>query len=302
MERIQFHGKRRRTSFFEGWYLKYQGKKDTIAFIPAFHEDKYGKRFATLQVITGDGAWFLWYPAEEFQADTRKFRVRVGDSVFSEHGALLDIAKKSLRIQGELHHSPWAAPKWDIMGPFRYVPFMQCNHGVLSMTHRVTGKIRLNGCDLFLDDGCGYVEKDWGRSFPGGYFWTQCNWFQERDISVMLSVADIPVGPVSFTGCIAFVYCRGEVYRMATYLGARVISLNPKEVIISQGRMVLRVELLEEGGYGLKAPVSGAMSRVIREHPQCRVRYGFWANGRNILQEESDRASYEWAMEEPVGI
>ena len=33
----QFHGRNKKSSYFEGWYLKHQSGEDTVCFIPAFH-------------------------------------------------------------------------------------------------------------------------------------------------------------------------------------------------------------------------------------------------------------------------
>ena len=78
------------------------------------------------------------------------------------------------------------------MGPFAYFPFMECFHGVLSMKHRVSGSIVVNSKELIFNNGIGYIEKDWGRSFPKRYLWLQCNDFSTEETSIMVSIADIP--------------------------------------------------------------------------------------------------------------
>lgn len=62
----------------------------------------------------------------------------------------------------------------DIMGPFRFLPGMECSHGVISMGHSLEGKLDLNGKRIDFSGGTGYVETDRGRSFPSAYLWTQC--------------------------------------------------------------------------------------------------------------------------------
>lgn len=50
-----------------------------------------------------------------------------------------------------------------------------------------------------FQNGWGYWEGDQGRSFPKEYAWTQC---RLPNGSLMLSMADIPIAGVHFTGII----------------------------------------------------------------------------------------------------
>ncbi|QII81181.1 hypothetical protein G7057_00970 [Jeotgalibaca arthritidis] len=40
--------------------------------------------------------------------------------------------------------------------------------------------------------GKGYIEKDWGRSFPKNYIWIQSNHFNDNQRSLFFSYAHIP--------------------------------------------------------------------------------------------------------------
>ena len=61
-----YHGAGRAGPYFEGWYLKQQNQRDTLAFIPAWHVDRKGRAQASLQVIANQDCWSLDYPAEAF--------------------------------------------------------------------------------------------------------------------------------------------------------------------------------------------------------------------------------------------
>ena len=78
------------------------------------------------------------------------------------------------------------------MGPYSFVPFMECNHGILSMDHALKGELLVNEVHTNLDGGPGYVEKDSGRGFPRGYVRAQSNHFSEEGTSISASVAEIP--------------------------------------------------------------------------------------------------------------
>ena len=110
--------------------------------------------------------------------------------------SLIHIYTDSLDAEGMIRFGRMSPIRYDIMGPFRYIPFMECRHSVFSMQHTVNGRLRINGVDYIFQDGTGYIEGDRGYSFPKHYAWTQYGF---NGGSLMLSVAEIPLGPASFT-------------------------------------------------------------------------------------------------------
>lgn len=110
----------------------------------------------------------------------------------------------------------------------------------------------------------------------------------------MLSVADIPMAGIRFTGIIGVILWQGKEYRIATYLGARAIKIQNKMVRVTQGRLELEVRLLEESGHPLKAPSKGDMVRTIHEGVSCRAYYRFSKEGCTLFSFETDRASFEF--------
>ena len=110
----------------------------------------------------------------------------------------------------------------------------------------------------------------------------------------MLSVADIPMGRFHFTGVIGIVLLQGKEYRLATYLGAKAVKIKDGEVIVKQGRFCLTVKQLGLPGHPLQAPVGGAMTRTIHEHPACRVYYRFTDGDVTRLDFEAPNAAFEY--------
>lgn len=277
--------------YFFGWYFKNQSSDRTLAVIPAWHRAK-GRTTCSVQLITDGGAWFADYPDEKFRRLKGGFGAEIGDNYFGPDGIRLNIEKPGLIARGELKFGPFAPLKGDIMGPFRFVPFMECRHSVISMRHTVNGCIELNGELYEFVDASGYIEGDRGRSFPAVYSWTQC--FLEGGGSTMLSAARIPVGPFNFTGIIGFVLSGGNEYRIATYRGAKASSIRGGELVIRQRALTFSAKLLSKNDHPLKAPVTGAMVRTIRENASCTAEYRLENNGGVILHEVSPRASFEY--------
>lgn len=296
-----YHGREKWGPYFEGWYLKHQTRDGAaLAIIPAYHIDGGGQRSASLQVIAEGESWWLEYPAAKFHADGQSFCVQVGHSLFTSREARLHVEREGLSLHGVVRYGSFTSLKSDIMGPFRFLPFMECAHGVISMGHPLEGGLTLNGKTLDFSGGTGYVETDRGRSFPSAYLWTQCVWREPRFASLMLSIAAIPMAGVRFTGCICAVCYGGWEYRLATYRGARVERWSGAGAEVRQGRYRLTAELLKGEGCPLHAPVMGVMGRTIRESLCSVVRYRFW-EGEALLFEHVDRcAGFEYAEAETL--
>lgn len=247
---------------FYGWYFKCQSDTQTLALIPSVHEIG-GKRLYSLQMITEDGVW----------------------------------NKEEVEISGKLHFTELTPIKYDIMGPFALVPFMECRHSVYSMLHRVNGSICINGKKYVFENAYGYWEGDCGRSFPKKYAWTH-SFLEGKDGaiegSLMLSVAEIPLAGLCFTGIIGIVLWKGKEYRLATYLGARVVQKANHVLLIRQGNLELEARLLEQKPQPLQAPVNGAMQRMIHENITCKAFYRFRQNGVTQFAFEIDKASFEY--------
>ncbi len=273
---------------FCGWYFKLQNGRQTVALIPAYHVAD-GKKGCSIQLITNTGAWNIPFDFNRYHQDRQS--VQIGESRFSSHGIRLEIHELGLDAVGELHFGPFDPIAYDIMGPFKYVPFMQCRHRVFSMKHSVDGELTINGEHFLFENGQCYIEGDRGHSFPSEYLWTQCCYSEG---SIMLSVADIPLCGAHFTGVIGVIHHRGKEYRLCTYLGARTLRICNGEVEIRQGRNMLTLRQMEKKGYPLAAPMAGKMSRTIHESAASRVYYHYQRNGKTLFEFESDQASFEY--------
>lgn len=204
-------------NYFYGWYFKCQSETQTLSIIPAVHRSGQ-KKSCSIQVITENHAWNIDYPAAAFHRTGKD--IWIGKSRFGERGILLAVHTPELDISGELRFGPLFPLKYDIMGPFSIFPFLECRHSVRSMRHLVCGRIKVNGQEYLFQNADGYWEGDEGYSFPREYAWTQCS-FPEG--SLMLAVADVPVDSFHFRGVIGVVLWKGREYRLATYLGAKVV-------------------------------------------------------------------------------
>ncbi len=274
--------------YFKGWYFKCFTKDKTIAFIPAYHYSN-NKKSASLQIITDDKA--LNIPFDTLKYCEKPLYVKIGNCVFSHEGIILDYKYDGLTLEGKLCFEQLSPIRYDIMGPFKYVPFMQCRHSVYSMSHKIGGQISVNDQLYKFENGVGYIEGDRGRSFPKKYIWTQC-WFGNN--SLMLSVADIPFLGFHFTGIIGVILIDGKEYRLATYLGARIKQVDKNTVTVKQGSFEFTAKLLNKKAQPLAAPLNGDMCRTIHESASCEAYYRFSHKGKVLCEFTTDKASFEF--------
>lgn len=256
---------------FEGYYFKHQKDDFTLCVIVGkSHSETF------IQIIT-----------EHF---SKKVPVQKGN-IFSRTGILLNIKVPGLTLSGRITYKCLSPIKYDIMGPFHHFP-MECSHGIISMYHRLEGFVILNGEFIDFTGGIGYIEKDSGVSFPSDYFWIQANGFA-FPCSIMASVAEIPFYGMHFTGCICILQWMGREYRLATYLGAKVLVRTRNRIVIKQGRYVLDIRVDRQNCHELSAPQDGKMTRIIREAVSCPAEFRFYENGTKLLQVRTKRASFE---------
>lgn len=279
-----FQGAKRTAGYFEGWYFKCISRDETAgyAFIPGISyagEDSH----AFLQVFDGkNGAYYyLRYPLKEISYSRKELFFKVGDSEFTGSGLQLAVDSSECSLHGNLEFSafkPWPVRIFSpgAMGWYAFVPKMQDYHGVLSFYHEINGSLQLNGVETDFTGGTGYIEKDWGTSFPSRWIWMQTNNYPGRRASLSVSVATIPWRKRQFTGYIAGFWLDGELYPFSTYCGGKVTEYNIKnentvELVLQTRRYTLRVTGVKIGGIDLKAPVEGNMTGHVHESLQSEI-------------------------------
>jgi hypothetical protein len=259
--------------YFEGWYFKQVDRREEniLAVIPGVSYSADGaRRHAFVQVVTSWGfAHYFAYPVEDFSFDgSAPFAIAVGPNTFSCDRMVLDLEDGGVRIAGELHFgqmTPWPVTAFSpgIMGWYRFVPGMQTYHGVLSMDHEVTGWVQAGDERRVFDGGRGYLEKDWGRSFPSSWIWAQSNHFGRPGASLTLSIARVPWMTGAFIGHIAGLLLDGRLHRFTTYTGAKLTCIevghNESHLMIADRHEELEIELHGCEAMILKAPELGSM-------------------------------------------
>jgi hypothetical protein len=238
-----YHGRDNQRIFFEGWYFKLisADQAQRWAVIPGiFHHPDPDRAHAFIQVLDGMTSKVVYYrfAFEDFNSSSNEFEIRVGNNHFHSQGFSLDLRGEGQPIQGELKHGelqPWPIRLLSpgVMGPYRFAPFMQTYHGILSLDHEINGSLQISGEEIDFSGGRGYMEKDWGKTFPRAYIWMQSNHFQEEGVSLSASVATIPWLSGWFRGFLVGLLIKGNLYRFTTYLSSRINHLSVNDQFVT---------------------------------------------------------------------
>ncbi len=263
-----FQGNLGKRNYFEGRYFKNVGSDGAkFAVIPGISlTEKASHSF--IQVFNGRSgeSHYVTFPIEMFQPEKEPFGVVIGDNRFSYDVLELNIecvATGSLQYSGRTpYHYSWR--ERGVMGWYGYVPFMETNHGLLSLDHRVDGSMDICGDVHVFQSGDGYIEKDWGSSFPSSWIWMQSNSFEEKGDSFMLSTAVIPWLGSSFIGHLAIIRIGGKTINLSTYKGGRIVEFKKTEkrvkMTVQSKSHTLQVDAVQGDSVHLKSPQRGLMT------------------------------------------
>ena len=301
-----FQGSMSYKRYFEGWYFKHVSKNMDLvySFIPGISLNPENPH-TFIQVINGltGNTQYVEYPLSEFKFSKDKFNVQVGDSVFTADSMLLNINSPLIKVTGRLSYSgsikyPTSFLSPGIMGWYSFVPFMECKHGVVSVSHRIDGSLTIDGYELDFSGGKGYIEKDWGKSFPESWIWLQSNNFANSDACIMMSIAKIPWLGSFFTGFLGFLYYKGAFYPFSTYLKSEITELSLADekltIAFKSKKYELKITATLKNSGILMAPTAGQMSRRIKESVDSELEVVLSEiNGTEIYHDHASRAGLE---------
>lgn len=300
-----FQGDLNKKRYFEGWYYKQVSEKGNhiISVIPGISLSSDPHSF--IQLIDGINGRtdYIAFPVQAFHASGKNLSINIGDNQFTDKEIRLNLDREKFSLKGTIAFKnavPWKGNiiSPGIMGWYSWMPFMECYHGVVSLDHTLEGTLIINEITVDFSGGRGYIEKDWGRSFPECWVWAQANCFDIPGTSVMFSVAKIPWLGSFFVGFLCFLLHNDKVYKFMTWNGSRLSSLRKEgnQIYILLSGKEHYLELILTGNISgiIKAPVYGSMERHIRESVDAEISFSLsQKHGKEIFSGNSLHAGLE---------
>jgi tocopherol cyclase len=275
-----FQGQLSKQKYFEGWYYKLVSadQQHAISVIPGLAIYNQSDRHAFIQVINGVSQTTSYhrFALEEFTASDDELQVVIGNNHFSKTGMTLDLPE----LKGEIRISKTIPLESSIINPgimgwYSFVPTMECYHGIVSLHHQLDGYTNGLAGDIDWNKGVGYIEKDWGTSFPKCWIWIHSNHFPESSpVSLMASVAHIPWKKRYFPGFIVILLLEGKQYRFATYNGSKMKCAVLEDRValeFRKGDDHLLINAFRGPTATLRSPITGQMTGKVNESLQAKV-------------------------------
>lgn len=271
-----FQGNLNKKNYFEGYFLKLVSKdsREILSIIPGISLEEDPHAFIQILMNSTGKSYYIRYPLSTFSYNKQAFFIQIEENIFTQSYMRLNIEEQDIKICGIIWFDNLQMIKSNllrpgIMGPFRFLPFMECYHGIVSMNHHLKGTLSINHKSINFSEGKGYIEKDWGTNFPKAYIWMQSNHFVDPNLSVMLSIAHIPFMKNYFRGFLLCVSIEDKTRIFTTYTGAEIKTFTVKDdrvyIVITKGKERIEINIERKPGKELVAPQKGAMKRMIRE-------------------------------------
>jgi tocopherol cyclase len=296
-----FQGNLKKKNYFEGWYFKNVSKdlNHVWSFIPGVSLTDSDPH-AFIQIINGLTGYteYITYPLEEFSWNSSEMYIKVGKSSFTKFFIELNIENDHIKVNGILSYKnivsyPKSILSPGIMGWYSFIPLMECKHGIVSVNHEIDGNLTVNEEMVDFSGGKGYIEKDWGTSFPEAWIWIQANNFNDRGSSFNFSVAKIPWLGKFFIGFIAFLYYDKKFFLYSTYNNSVITQISQSEnsvdLIVKNKKNTLKIMTHKSIAGELMAPVSGDMSRRIKESIDSEVSISLYDNHNTLIYSDSSK-------------
>lgn len=302
MEQFGIMMGKHKKSAFEGWFLKIDDIQNdlmlSIIWGYTTHE-KTGHAFLQFTTNIDHQTHYISYPLEELEWKSSTFHLKIGNNFLSEKKAVLDFTIEGRRVQGVFEFGKFSEIKKgflkpNIMGWLTYFP-NECNHSITSMHHNVNGKLRMGEKKWEIVDADGYIEKDWGTSFPEKYVWLQANnWENSR---IVFSYATVPMLGKYRKGFFLLLQHEGIEYLFSTIEGSRLIDFNADSISfwakIRKGNTEVSIKGKQRNPVPLASPSMGEMNAKIKESLDGDVEIILLNKGKKKIELKSNRASID---------
>ena len=178
--------------YFEGFYFKFINEHKELVIIIAGISISKKEKYSFIQIASNQertGSLHK-FPITEFNSSKDDFSFSIGKNIFSKEAIILNLEsiKVNLQLKNTLNwNRSFLNP--NIMGVLSFVPNVECKHDIITIEAEVTGDVELQNQTIKFENGSGYIEKNWGYSFPKKYIWLHANQFTNTELSLQFAMA-----------------------------------------------------------------------------------------------------------------
>lgn len=265
-----------RNKFFEGWFQKVYSKAHKASFILIYGYATHNSddEFGFLQIlIPNQTPEIVYFPKNEVACDIEKHIFRMGKNLLTTE--LIRIEINGLSIDLNMNNTQTFRTFKNSMGYTYFIPNLPCYHSVLNSAQSVSGEIKHQGQCYTFDHEMGYLEKNWGTTFPESYFWVHAIDPNNPAISLLFSRAKIVWLGKTYIKHVGYLCFAGQQIELRALKNVTVSnsSISPENRSIQIRSAAAQLDLALEFGREVqfKGPKDGALSRMIAHQTDAKV-------------------------------
>lgn len=263
--------------YFEGYYFKFINDKKEMFIVIAGISISENEKYSFIQIASNltEKVDFYKFPFGDFKSAIDDFSFSIENNIFKKDEIILNLhdLKAHLHLRNSLNwdRSPLSP---NIMGYLSFIPKVECKHDVITIQSEVTGVVDYKDRKIEFDKSSGYIEKNWGYSFPKKYLWLHANQFVDDQLSLQFAIAKPK-----------WLFFRPQVYigylkngRM-THFGSHRLSFakvktEGNEVIIkiSKLRYNVNIRVTNETPVDFIGPKNGKLQNKISEYLNSEIK------------------------------
>jgi hypothetical protein len=180
---------------FEGYYWRIVAPRAgaVVVALCAVCRDATGTwGMATLAAHPGGFARTVVTPTASADADT--FGVRLGGALRGDAAGVAGDLGPDARLDARFHDIVgWPRRAFGALGVAHAVPGLPQYWHPVVLAAGVTGSVTAGGATRSLDGAIAYAEKNWGRGFPGRWWWGQAGTFPDPEVGLAFAGGHVPL-------------------------------------------------------------------------------------------------------------
>jgi tocopherol cyclase len=275
----------RKKNYFEGWFQKiYSHEHRTSIFLiygiaTGHSSDKKG--FIQLYIPNQEHL-LLYFDEKDVDCSPYEHRVQFGENVISNERIFLKTA--DVHINLSVSKSQGNTLARNTMGRYYFIPNLPCYHAVVDDAQKIYGEIHCKAASYQINGARGYLEKNWGTSFPKDYLWLHGFDPKHSTNQLLFSQAKIYWMGRTYTkhlGFLRYDETRINILRLRkSSIHVQKISDASQRIFISSPELTLEITVELACEIPLKAPVKGMLERSIMHHNNVSIHVRLFTKSR----------------------
>ncbi|HRE58805.1 MAG TPA: tocopherol cyclase family protein [Candidatus Kapabacteria bacterium] len=274
-----------RDKYFEGWFQKIYSKEynASILIIYGYATRNTEDRFGFIQILLPQKApEIIYFNRNEIACDSDGHIVQMGENLLTTEIILINT--NDINVHLKLINNKVTRTFKNSMGYHYFVPNLPCYHSVLNTAHQVSGEIQQKDVRYILNNEMGYLEKNWGTSFPKSYIWLHAVDPHDSKVSMLFSIAEIKWFGIKFIKHVGHFHFDDKQIDLRSLKNFAVSHQMPSkdtyQILMRSKTIQIEISIVFGDNILFKGPQGGVLSSDIIHFPDTDVQIRFTENNK----------------------